>query len=229
MQLPSGRVFDSLDEQIAQALARNKSIKVLDEPIILNCGKSSHIYVSLREDFTMHPDVGVLLARKILRQIKIIMDMDDDGRHPRLIGLPMAGTAIAVSAAIVDSLENITCRKACSLVMRPVQKKHGAHHTWLDARPDPQTYREFAIDNVLTKGGTVETSYARFAEDGFDTEGMHTIIVVDRQQSGLSKLARSGITRVSTLYNLRDLVPYYRELGIWSDTMADTAERELAA
>ncbi len=225
MKVPSGRTFDTDDLTVASAFARVGTIEWSEKPFRLRSGIESHIYVHGRGELTEHPELLWLVARKFAKAAKSQLRK---GLMPCFIGLPTAGTALASWASAVDRVEKITCHSACWFVMREGLKQgHGAAKSWVARKPRHDVYHYFATDNVVTDGGTKLDSNARFAEDGFDISLMSHLIMIDRQQGAIEKLAANNLTDVTMLWNLLDIAYALGEMGEWPTDRVQAVNNEI--
>lgn len=227
MRVPSGRIFTKEDIHLAEQFARIKFVEWRDQPIKLKSGIMSRVYVQGRDDLTSNPDVLVVLASKILCSAGRLTP--DEMRQTCFIGLPTAGTPLACAAAILDDAERLLATKTLFYQMREQRKvTHGVPGGWVIGKPMPKNHVYITLDNVITDGQTKIDMEARFAEDGFPIKEMCHIIVVDRQQGGIERLAQHGMSNVAVLFNLLDLTHAYRELGLWPAVAVEMVEREIA-
>jgi orotate phosphoribosyltransferase len=199
-------------------------VKWSGEPFKLKSGIKSNIYVfgrnDLTEDFNELRNVGMILARAVWDVADLA---GDDHRNPCPIGIPTAGTALAAAAALSPRWGNFPFR-----IMREMQKTYGAHKKWVDGSPQPDLHKYLTIDNVATDGASKAQTAALLKEDGYPVEDMKHIVLIDRQQGAVKKLAAQGITMVS-VFNLLDVVWAFGELKLWPKDRVKAVEEEIAA
>lgn len=227
LDVPSGRVLNKYDVEILKGFARVGTIKWSDTPFVLRSGIESRVYVDGRGELTADPSLLWQVGRKFAQTAATRLRKN---HQACFIGLPTAGTALASWASATDLVEDISGSKGCWFVMREQRKTgHGANSKWIADIPAHEKYHYFVPDNVVTDGGTKIEGMARFKEDGFDTSQISHIIMIDRQQGGLNKLAVAGITDIIVLFNLLDVTYAFGELGLWPKERVKAVEVEIAA
>ena len=227
---PSGAVFNNDDLRLIKQLGEIGFIKYSEKPFKLKSGVMSNVYVYGREELTANPHILWSLGRKILRDAVAVMKKENDERKPCFIGYPTAGTPLAQAAAMVDVIECYSKNPATFYQMRSVKKQsHGAHETWIVGKPNVMEERIFRTDNVTTDGGTKIEWAPRFAEDGLPTYDLDDIIVVERQQGALKRMAEAGFKKKPVvIYYLLDLTFVFRELEVWPAQAVAQVEKEIA-
>lgn len=230
MEVPSGEVFDEQDITLLKLMAEHGFVRWSEEPFTLKSGIQSHVYVFGREDLTDHPELLVAVGQKVSSHVRMMMERDRDDRQPCIIGIPIAGIALATSASIFDAIHAKDPSKAiCYRIMRQKLKAHGAHHNWVDGRPDFDKHRYIAIDNVVTDGGSKVEAAEKLTEDGYPGKEMDQIIFIDREQGGPELLVQQGFKQPEILFKLLDITFVYKELGLWSPESVKKVEEEIAA
>ena len=227
MNVPSGVTLSDGDIELLQLMARYGFVQWRDKPYTLKSGIQSHVYVFGREDLTDHPEFLLAVGKKIT---DIVHTMDNDGKQPCLIGVPMAGIALATAASLVDAQQaRDPARAICYRIMRQQRKQHGAHRFWVDGRPDFDRHAYITIDNVVSDGGSKIEAGGRLIEDGYPAKEMPQIIFIDRQQGATQLLIKAGYRAPTIVFNLLDMTHAYRELGLWSSSSVDKVEEEIKA
>ena len=220
MQVPSGRTFGSFDIEVIKGLHHASVIVWREVPFKLKSGVSSHVYVFGRNDLTENPDVLRDVGEKIARTVR------SAGLKPVrqscLIGIPTAGTALALAGSLADT--SIACR-----IMREKKKTtHGANNTWVEGKPDHTKHHYWIVDNNATDGGSKFEAAKRLAEDGYNLQDVDFLIFIDRQQGAIKALAAQNL-RVTVIYNLLDITYAFAQLELWPQDAADRVQREIAA
>ncbi|OGY96969.1 MAG: hypothetical protein A2122_00025 [Candidatus Liptonbacteria bacterium GWB1_49_6] len=227
MDVPSGRKFSALDIEIVRLIGKYRFVRREEEPIRLVSGITSHVYVSGRESLTDHPDFEWLVGRKIAETIWKSFSYDTLPKC--LIGIPVAGAALAQAAAMyTHDVPLMSFRSICHRTMRQIKKEHGTHHTWVDGAPDPMHYSYGAIDNTATNGGSKVKARTRLLEDGYPVNDMFWMIFVDRGQGAVPRLATLGFTNLIVVYILLDIVYAFGELGLWPKEHVKAVKEEMA-
>ena len=229
MRVPSGQDFSALDISILQRMADYGFVRHSEEPFKLKSGIMSNVYVFGREDLTDHPDLEWLTGQRIAHEV--VANFRSGDKAPCLIGIPTAGTALAQAAAMVSFSETIKVVPdawICHRIMREGKKEHGAHHKWVNGDPSPNhTY--WAVDNVVTDGGSKFEAAEKLTESGYDGLGMPNLIFVDRQQGGIKRMKEGGFRRIIVIYNLLDLAFALGELGRWPKEVVRQVDEEIKA
>lgn len=214
MKVPSGQNLNKKDIELLKLMAKHGFIRWSDKPFTLKSGIQSHVYVFGREDLTDHPELTLAIGRKISERVH---EINKTKKQSCLIGIPMAGIALATAASLYDAVRSKNPDNAiCYRVMRQIQKKHGAHHNWVDGRPDFKKHLYITVDNVVTDGGSKLEAGQRLIEDGYPAKKMHQIIFVDRQQGAIKNMKKAGYKNTEVIFNLLDITYVYRKLGLWS-------------
>lgn len=229
MKVPSGEVFSEEDIELLKLMAKYGFVSWNEEPIKLKSGIMSHVYIMGREDLTDHPELLVALGRKVSEKVHQIMQRENDKRQPCLIGIPIAGIALATAGSMYDAINSKDPSRAiCYRVMRQKIKEHGAHHNWVDGRPDFKKHRYIAIDNVITDGGSKLEAIEKFDSDGYPGKDLDQIIFIDRGQGGLELLVQKGLKVPEIIFKLSDITYVYKELNLWPTESIKKVEEEIA-
>ena len=97
---PSGIIYTDFLFRIIEQLGRARSVVWNDEPFVLKSKRLSHVYVNCRNDLTENPrllhDLGYLIAWKA----RSLANDAGDRREVCLIGIPTAGTALALAGSL---------------------------------------------------------------------------------------------------------------------------------
>lgn len=227
MQVPSGNNLGDEDIKLLRLMAQYGFIRWTDNPFTLKSGIKSHVYVFGREDLTDHPDLLLAVGSRIARRVSKITPA---GKQACLIGIPIAGFALAASAVMVSALQAPDPASAmCLRIMRQQKKAHGAHHYWVDGRPEPEKHFYITVDNVVTDGGSKFEAAGRLEEDGYLAKEIPQIIFIDRQQGGVKKMQDGGFKQVEVIFNLLDITYVYRQFGLWSPEAVERVETEIRA
>lgn len=229
MQVPSGQTFSEFDLKLLRLMAEYGFIRRSERPFRLVSGVESYVYVFGREDLTDHPDLEWFAGRKIA---EVVWKESREGAPPAcLIGIPTAGTALAQAAAMVSWQEVLPESGAiiCHRIMREAMKEHGAHHTWVNGKPDFIRHTYWMVDNVATDGGSKIRAAEKLMQDGYPAKEMPCLIFVDRQQGAMKRLEREGFQRVVVAYNLLDITYAFGELGLWPKSAVAAVEEEIRA
>lgn len=230
MQVPSGQVFQELDLEFLTLAANYGFIQLRDEPIKLNSGVMSRVYVSGREDITDNPKFEWIVGRKIARLVAENSLPDD--KQPCLIGIPTAGTSLAQAAAMVSLGEHILTGRGyyiCHRAMRENLKEYGLRPKWVNGYPQPDLHTYWSVDNVITDGQSKFEANDRLRASGYPVDDMPSLVFVDRQQGGIQNMEKAGFGRIVVAYLLLDIVFAFGELGFWPKEAVRAVEEEIKA
>lgn len=204
------RDFFECDKPLIRIIGERGIVYWSDEPITFKSGIKSHVYVSGRSDLTGDQaalsTIGNILRARAVRALpqEIV-----SRRRIQFIGIPTAGTPLAVAAAISIGRGMIAgCR-----IMREVKKSHGNDHRWVDGEPRSDEYY-VTVDNVITDGQSKLEAIARLREDGYSVKKMLHLIFVDRNQGGMETLRTIGYNAVACIA-LPTVVLGLVEQGFW--------------
>jgi len=223
---PSGRIFDRLDLQIAAAMVKHGSVRLLDEPEFGVSGASLWSYVELRDDLTDHPDFVWLVGRRIARFFRQLPEREGQfntavlsGDQLCLVGVPTAGAPLAQAASMISQGEGIFFgdQPICHRVMREAEKR-GEIGQWMNGPPRKNHYY-CLFDNAMTTGHSIRAARERLV---IAYPGMPGVVLVDRQQGGMEKTAD-----VFSVYNLLDLSYAFWKLDIWTKKQFQKIEKEV--
>ncbi|MFH1990565.1 MAG: hypothetical protein ABIJ19_01795 [Patescibacteria group bacterium] len=232
LAVPSGAVLTLCDLQLLQKANEAGSIVYREKPFTLKSGIQSNVYVFFRGDLTDSPNLLNMVAQKIVYTIKENMIPND--HQPNLIGLPTAGTALAVAVSMA-SVEmhkwDTSIPLIASRVMREkLKKEHGANDRWVNGDiPDLKKFTFWTIDNVVTDGGTKFEQAKYLEQDGYPSKDMPQLIFVDRQQGAIPRLQAAGLKRIVVCYNLLDITFVYSEFKLWPKETVKRVEEEIKA
>ncbi len=205
---PSGRELGAEELELVRRLCLSGSLLWNEVPIILNCGYSSRHYVNLRpkKDQDTLRFVGQTIARRI-QQLQRDSKMDPK-KIPCLVGVPTAGTPLALAAVLNPCLGQTLHYE----IMRekPRDHVHGLDQTW--AGPPDDTQVQILVENVCTSSSSIETAARRMWKDGHDPDTMHYLIGVDR--GGADILRQKRFKNVTALIHMEDALPAAVYLGL---------------
>jgi orotate phosphoribosyltransferase len=225
MQVPSGRVFDTTDLHLLRLMHDDGFVGVKDRPVTLRSGIKSRVYVAGRSDLTESPALMGLVGKKICQVIH--QHWTNPDQSACLVGIPTAGTTLAIAAAMMSVWAYggppVLCRQ-----MRPVKKTHGEDQTWVEGKPDVVHHHYWLLDNVATSGDSVLEAERKLLEDGYPAKPP-VFIWIDRQQGGVERLKAAGFEQVVVAYYLLDITYAYHRLGLWSEETAQGVEDEIKA
>ena len=222
-----GTVFDENDLTLLALMHRSGTVVYREESVRLESGITSNIYVKAREDITQNTQLLSMVGSKLANTVRIHSLYTD--KQACLVGLPTAGTPLAVAAAVMSYQEKIfACGQyICARQMRALRKtSHGAHQSWVDGVMQPDLQTLWLVDNVTTKGSTKIQSLQKLWEDGY--EGFPPcLIFVDREQGGVENLHEVGFSRVAVAFRLLDITEAFVHLGLWPSRVADIVADEI--
>lgn len=232
MQVPSGRIFTEDDLALVSLMASCKFVDYREEPFMLRSGIESHVYVFGREDLTDNPHLEWQTGRKIA---KVILEehtkLGETDKTPCLVGIPVAGTALAQAASMVSFAEEMLApsgRPICHRIMRETLKEYGAHRKWVQGDPSPE-HVYWSVDNAVTDGRSKFVAAEKFAESGYPSLEMPSLIFVDRQQGGVRRMKERGFQKIVVVFYLLDITFVLRERGVWPRGVIRSVEEEIQA
>lgn len=207
MEAPSGRILMREDLELIQEMYHCGFVRYLDKPVILSSGKESFFYIGGREDLTDNPRFSWLVGRKVAQTICCSYHQLSSRRPVCAIGIPTAGTSIAMAASLVSFGEHsrtgygpISYR-----IMREKKKYYGSGvNHWVNGQYDPK-YIYWFIDNVVTDGETKRVHFDQLAEDNYLPCINPWLIFVDRQQGGIQAMRNMGIELIEIVYYFLDI------------------------
>ena len=227
--VPSGRTFEDGDLKLMKMLVEVGFIQWRDDPFRLKSGIESHVYVFGRNDLTENASVMYRVGKRIMQELRFANRQGYDNSNFCLIGIPTAGTALAVAASQSDVIGQWSDSPAGSRLMREVKKTYGAHNTWVGGEPMHEKHRYALIDNVATDGKSKREAAIKLVEDGYEISEVDCLILVDRQQGALKNIESIGFRRVVVVYNLLDMTFAFRHLKLWPSEAVEKVEQEIAA
>lgn len=189
MDVPSGLCLSLLDLDVIRLMHNVGFVRYSEKPIRLKSGIESFVYVFGREDLTDSPAMMRYAGTKICGLLVENQSLDETDIC--LIGIPTAGTVLAIAAAMVSGYTSkpFGCR-----IMREVKKGHGAHQQWINGEPDAKhTY--WLVDNVATNGDSKIEAAEKLAEDGYPRRPP-VLIWIDRQQGAVKRLEQAGFDQI---------------------------------
>lgn len=228
---PSGRKYHRPDIELFRDFFKLGTVGYSENPISLNAGGITHVYVKAREELTQNVCVLRRASSSILRTAEEMMSSVHDTRQICFIGVPTAGNTLAEAAALESSLRDSIIARRGSVafqIMRSLRKKHGLHRTWVDGIPDPSRQRYFVVDNVATSSKAMSQAIRRLCADGYPVKSMDYILLVDRQQGAVENLTQQGY-RVRVVYPILDILAWFVRDGLWTQAQFHLIEDELRA
>lgn len=225
---PSGAVFTSKDMELFKALFHIGFVTWKDEPIIFKSGKKSNTYVRGRQDLTNNPHILFgLIAPRIVEFVRTTIPIHD-GRQHCLIGIPTAGTKLAMAAAGYSYYRQI--RPGIIYRELRVQKKaHGEDAGWTVGGPELKNDINITIEQAMSSGSSIIEHTGHLKEDGYPVKDMHHVILVDRELGGIENLRANGLERVHTMFKLKDMVAALVEMELWPVARYKTLLKEIVA
>lgn len=235
LQVPSGMVFTPHDISLLKKASESGSIVHRDKTFTLKSKIESHIYVFCRGDLTDSPWLLNMVGSKIA--CTVAENMIPGDHQPNLIGLPTAGTALAVAASMASMEVHQESSNypviACRVMREKLKKTHGANDRWVNGEingaPDLSRFTYWTVDNVATDGKTKFEAAEQLEQDGYPSKEMPQLIFIDRQQGAVARLKAAGFKRVVVCYNLLDVTFLYGEMGIWPKGAVKQVEEEIKA
>lgn len=207
-------------EKLVRRIAEIGMIKFAEQPFKLKAGGFSRVYVFGRDDLTENPDVLFAIGQLIANCANEFLDRHGIKGLPCFIGIPTAGSPLATAATRFGGVSRIMREK-------PKTTYGASECKWMNSRSNP-LHAYFAVDNVVTDGGSKIEANDRLQEDNYPVYEMVHIVVVDRQQGAVEALRAEGM-RVEVIFNLLDLVWAFGELGLWSRADVAAVEAEITA
>lgn len=231
MEVPSGQIFDKDDLELMRLLCEYRVVGWHATPVQFRSGIKSHVYTSLRNEFTDHPDLEWQLGKKVA-QLIVANTLPED-KQPCLIGIYSGGNPLAQAAAMASSRERILAQTAlgqvslCHRAMRGDRKSYGTHNTWVEGEADISRHTYWYVDNVVTDAGTKLEARDRMIESFYPGDVMPSFILVDLQRGGLHNMDMWGFQRVVVGYQILDIVYAFVRLGLWSPERLFLLEQEI--
>lgn len=198
----------------------------------LEGGGESHVAVHLSEA-TRYPGLLTEMGSKIAHTVWNHTGPDD--ADPCLIGLPTAGTALAIAASLFSwyVYSNSTIHAGRPLITsRVMRATHTAKNRWVHDElggqpPDRGRHTFWTVDGVVTDVTSMFEAAARLAKDGYSGKQMPQLIFIDRQQGTLHRLIQGGFTQLCVCFNLLDVACLFGELGLWPRQAVTQVEAEI--
>src|SRR3989338_5019915 len=100
LQVPSGMTLALRDIQLLNEASASGSIVYSAKQITLASGIKSNVYVFFRGEATDNPTLLNMAGQKIARTV--VENTLPDDHQQNLIGLPTAGTALAIAASMAS-------------------------------------------------------------------------------------------------------------------------------
>jgi uridine monophosphate synthetase len=187
---------DPLNQTLALATALHGAGAVRFGDFVLKDGRHSPFYLDLRVL------VGV---PSVLRQAAhAMLDVASRIRYDCIAGIPYAGLPIAVAMALEGDTPLVYPRKEA--------KAHGTGRMVEGVFQSGD--RALVIDDVITTGGAKLEAITPLRSAGLTVEDI--LVVVDREQSGASTLAKHGI-RLHSVLRVRELLATLHASGAITD------------
>lgn len=205
LKLPSGRTFDADHLDLVCKMHRYGTVRYDDKPFPLKAGGKSNVYFVGREDLTYNPEYLADTAQAVMDYIYTMINESD--LSVCLIGVPMAGAAIACAIAVFN---HVHCddEQFRFLMLRPVLKSHGANKTWVDGKPHADDL-VITIENVRTTGTSENEALEHVGADGIPTEHVIRLALVDRK-------LRPETDTMKTVFYMADIITAFGHLGLWT-------------
>lgn len=222
----AGFILQGRDREIVELMHKYGSIRWSDEPFILKSGRESHIYFSGREDFSDNPELLYFVGLK-MATVAWQYTNQFDKKQPCLVGIPTAGTPLAIAASMASYHGDMTREGVaiCFRVMKEEKKEHGLHYTWINGEPCPEKHTYWLVDNVATSGGTFITAAEKLKESGYPPiQEISCLVLLDRQEGGVKKMEEMGFKQVVAVYKFLDIVSTFGELGLWPKDRVEAVE-----
>lgn len=194
------------------------------DPVTLKNGSLSHVYVQGRNDITERPSLLRWLGQYIAETTVGILG-PDDFRKIILIGIPTAGTPLAIAAAI-EGDAGIRRDGFGSRMMRSVPKSHGVNQSWIDGNANPAEEAYFLIDNVVTDGASKFETNKRLALNGYPEADLQHLVLINRGDEVLKSLNDQGLS-IYALFDLLDIVEAFGRLRLWTKPQVRAVQEEV--
>lgn len=213
---PSGAVFTSDDMNLIKQLFHIGFITWKEEPVVFKSNKKSNTYVRGRQDLTNNPHILFeQLAPRIVDFVRKKIPIHD-GRQHCLIGIPTAGTKLAMAAAACGYYRQVR-PGIIYRELRVTKKTHGEDNTWAVGGPEHNNDVYVSVEQAMSTGSSVLEHLDHLKEDGYAVHDMHHLILVDRELGGVENLVAHKFEKVHVLYKLRDTVAALVKMKLWPD------------
>ena len=220
---PSGQRLDDRDLMLIRSLAENGSIAWSDKEVTFNSGFKSHVYVRMRTDLTHNipllSDVGERIKNFVLKL------RPTHGPKHCFIGVPTAGTPLALAAAMVSG------GQICFRQMRSELKEgHGKSEDsmWVGP-PELEGFSPTTVENVVSTAKAYFKHLGRLEEDGYPTKEMRHIAFADWELGGVEALHDAGYKNGFVIYRVRDMIAALVYLNDWPGEQYDETNRRVNA
>jgi uridine monophosphate synthetase len=182
------------------------------------------IFIDLRhklyDDVGLLSNVGVALHRKLAE----VVGMEGSrGRPQQVIGIPDTATPLALATAMAARSTPIPLFYS-QMRKQPAAYPGGESGVSSYMGTCDPTREITLIDDVMASGRTKLWAMEELKKDGLEIKRI--LVVVDREQGGDEILAGRGVPTYS-LYQVSDMVAYYRDTGKVDDDTARVALEHL--
>ncbi|XP_026728579.1 uridine 5'-monophosphate synthase-like isoform X2 [Trichoplusia ni] len=181
-------------KELAVALFEAGAVRLGD--IEAKLGRRTPIYFDLRV-VVSHPKVMISVAQQLQK-------LSEDIHHDLLCGVPYAALPIAAVMSINTDTPMIMKRKETKL--------YGTKKM-LEGKFE-NNQRCLVVEDVVTSGGSLMETVCTLRAEGLNVTD--AVVVLDREQGGVSVLKKNGIT-VTSIFTLTDLLKMLNEAGKISD------------
>ena len=176
-----------------------KSVNFADEPTFkLVSGRLSKFYVNCKPT-TMHPRGMYLIGHLIMDVVK---DCGADG----IGGLTFGADPVAMAAAFASQLID---RPMKAFSIRKTPKDHGIVN-WVEGDLK-EGDKVIIIDDVVTTGGSTIKAIERARSQGLEV--VKAVILVDRQEGGLGKVAEL-VPDAEAVVTREELLAHWKKAGL---------------
>lgn len=212
---PSGAVFTSDDMDLLKQLFHVGFVTWKKEPVVFKSKKTSQTYVRGRQDLTNNPHL--LFERLAPRVVDFVRKKIPihDGRQHCLIGIPTAGTKLAMAAAAYGYYRQVR-PGIIYRELRVTKKTHGEDNTWAVGGPEHSNDVYVTVEQAMSTGSSILEHLGHLKEEGYAVHDMHHLILVDRELGGVENLVAHRFEKVHVLFKLRDIIAALVEMGLWS-------------
>jgi orotate phosphoribosyltransferase len=212
-QAPSGAIFRPTDLTLLSQLYRAGTFAWKPEGVEFKSGKRSRTYVRGRQELTNAPHLLAELGKRVAEFVRERMPIRD-GRQHCLIGVPTAGTKLAVAA----SMHTYYSRQQSCIIWRELRTKpkpHGEDKGWTVGGPEPSKDVYVVIEQAMSTASSIIEYADHLAEDGYSPREMHYVVLVDRELGGIENMRKDGYKHVHRMFILRDIIAALVHMGLW--------------